>query len=303
MKRLFLFNLALLLVTFAWAQEQTRTTVTSTKKVLEVTEDADKTEVSLLNDRINIRDNYHSDTTTIRIGKRNIEIIEKDNKTNINVTKDENWDKDWKKNKRFNGHWAGFELGFNGFYNEDYSLYDETGFMDLDQPKSMEVNINFLEYNISLKEERVGLVTGMGFSMNNYRFDNQVTIDKIDGMVMPVPVETEKFDKSKLTLSYLTVPLMLEWQIPVNDHSNHFFISAGMMGGINIGSHTKIKADHSKTKDRGSFNINPFRYAAVARAGLKDISLFASYSLSPLFKDDKGPELFPFTVGISLVNF
>lgn len=309
MKRLLFLSLIMFSVIAMQAQDTTDVKV-MTKKLVEVTEDAEHTEVSLLNDRINIRDNYHGDTTNIRVGRRNIEIVEGDHKTYVNIRREDRWDDDseWRdhKRKRFNGHWSGLELGVNGLAKVDYGLYgagaDE--FMELDQPKSLEVNLNFIEYNISLKDERVGLVTGMGFSMNNYRFDNQLTIDKAeDGLVRPFPVAEDNFEKSKLVVSYLTVPLMLEFQVPVNGKSNQLFISGGMVGGINLGSHTKIKADNSKTKDRGSFNINPFKYAAVARVGLKDISLYATYSLAPLFKDDKGPELFPFSIGISLVNF
>ena len=289
------------------AQDTTRVNLTN-KKLVEITEDAGQTEVNLLNDQVSIRNNQRNDTTTIRIGRRDIEIIDGNHRTNVNIHRSDKWDEEWKpsKNKRFNGHWAGFELGFNGLAKADYNLYaPETGeFMDLDQPKSMEVNLNFIEYNICLKEGRTGLVTGMGLSMNNYRFDNPLTIVKAaSGMIEPVDVDASNFDKSKLMVSYLTVPLMIEFQVPVNDGSNQLFFSAGMIGGINLGSHTKVKVDHSKNKDRGSFNINPFKYSAIARVGLKDISLYAAYSLSPLFKDNKGPELFPFSIGISLVNF
>ena len=284
----------------SYTQDSTRV-----MRLVDVKEGRDKTEVGLLNNRIYIEDNYDGDTTFIRVGKRKVEIVEKDGNTNISVHRDNYWEdhKDKKKIRKFNGHWAAFELGVNGLRNADYSMYEEKDFMDLDQPKSLEVNINFLEYNIPLKEYRVGLVTGMGWTMNNYKFDNPVTIEKVDGMIVPVDIDPNGFNKSKLTVSYLTVPLLFEYQIPVNGRSNQLFVSGGIIGGINLGSHTKVKNDHSKNKDHGSFNINPFKYALTARVGLKDINLYANYSLSPLFKDDKGPELFPFTIGISLINF
>jgi hypothetical protein len=33
------------------------------------------------------------------------------------------------------------------------------------------------------------------------------------------------------------------------------------------------------------------------------LNLFAEYSLTPLFNDDKGPELTPLTVGLTLIGF
>ena len=295
------FFSAILITVFIAAQAQSR--------LVTVDEDSDQTEVSLFNDKIHVKDNYADDTTYVRIGRHNIEIVEDGNRTHIDVHKDKDWDDDyrWHKNRKlFNGHWAGLELGFNGFYETDYFMYPfDQDFMEINQPKSFEVNLNFIEYNIALQKDRgnIGLVTGVGYSMNNYRFDEPVTIDKQDGLIVPVYLEGEDFEKSKLFVSYLTVPLLLEFQIPVNNHSNHIYLSGGVIGGINLGSRTKIKMDHSKTKDRGSFNINPFKYAATARIGLKDISVYATYNFSPLFKEDKGPELFPFSIGICLANF
>lgn len=310
MKNLFLIILILSYMMPAQAQQDTTKVKGTSKKIVEVNEESGKTEVDILDGKINILDNSGNDTTSIRIGRRNIEIVEKGGKTDVTIhriEKDENDEKKWKRGKHFNGHWAGFELGVNSLANEDYSLYAETAdidFMELDQPKSIEVNLNFLEYNIVLDDKRAGLVTGMGFSMNNYRLDNDLTLVRDDhGILMPVSLEGQKIEKSKLTVSYLTVPLLLEFQIPVNGRSNRLFISGGVIGGLNLGSHTKVKFDDSKEKDRGSFNINPFKCSATLRAGLKDISLYASYGLTPLFKDGKGPELFPFSIGISLINF
>jgi len=309
MKNLFLLMMIMVLAVPAWARQDTTKVRVVSKKIVEVNEDeSGKTEVSLLNGKINILDNSNNDTTSIRVGRRNIEIIEDGGKTDVSIhriERDENDERRWKRGKHFNGHWAGFELGFNGLAEKDYSLYEnpDDDFMELDQPKSMEVNLNFVEYNIVL-DNCIGLVTGMGFSMNNYRFDNDLTLSKgDDGIIHPLSLEGQKVEKSKLTASYLTVPLLLEFQIPVNGRSNRLFISGGVIGGINLGSHTKVKYDDSKEKDRGSFNINPFKCAATVRAGLKDLSLYASYGLTPLFKNNKGPELFPFSIGISLINF
>lgn len=289
----------LLAVVFVATHAQDTTKV---KKLVIVNEDADKTEVSLLDDHIYIKDKNVGDTTFIRFGRRDIEIIEHGGRTNINVHKEERKDDRDRRHKRFDGHWAAFELGFNGFYDTNYSMYNGYDFMDLNQPKSLEVNINFWEADIPIVDHRIGLVSGMGWTMNNYKFDNPVTLQKVNGHISPVPLDEAGFKKSKLTVSYLTVPLLLEFQIPVNGDSNQLFVSGGVVGGVNIGSHTKVKYNHSKSKDHGSFAINPFKYALTARVGMKDINLFANYSLSPLFKDGKGPELFPFTVGISLFN-
>jgi hypothetical protein len=104
---------------------------------------------------------------------------------------------------------------------------------------------------------------------------------------------------TKLAVSYLQVPLLLEFQIPVNNKQGRVFVNAGLVGGAKIGSHTKVKYGKIKDKDHSGFNINPFKYAATAHVGYKKAGLFGTYSLTPLFESGKGPGLIPFTLGFS----
>lgn len=253
-----------------------------------------------------------ADTTIIRIGKKKITIIgdeEEDEEEDEDYESNEDEEfwyngKFHKKNKpgRFNGHWEAIELGFNGFYEPDYSAYDHVPFMSLNQGKSMEVKVNFYELNIGLIKSYVGLVSGLGLSFNSYRFENPYTLRRGPAGVEAIPLETENLDKTKLAVSYLNVPLLFEFQIPVNQREGRIYVNAGVVGGVRIGSHTKVKYGDEKEKDRSGFHMNAFNYAATARVGYKDVGLFATYSLTPLFEDGKGPKLTPFTIGISFSN-
>lgn len=239
------------------------------------------------------------DTTIVRIGKKDVKVIDHDGGTEIL------WGKGKHKKDRsgkFNGHWEGIEFGFNAFDNADYSLYKGTEFMSLNQGKSMEFDLNFYELNIGLAKNYVGLVSGMGLSFNNYRFENPYTLLKGPQTTEAVLLDADGLSKTKLALTYLNVPLLLEFQIPVNQNEGRVFLNAGLIGGVKLGSHTKVKRGDTKDKNRSGFNIHSFKYAATARIGYKDISLFANYSLTPLFESGKGPELTPFTVGISLLD-
>ncbi len=239
------------------------------------------------------------DTTIVRIGKKDVKVIDHNGGTQIL------WGKDKQKKDRsnkFNGHWEGIEFGFNGFDKADYSAYNVSDFMELNQGKSMEFSFNFYELNIGLAKSYVGLVSGMGLSFNSYRFENPYTIEKGLNRTEPVLLDQENLAKTKLAISYLNVPLLLEFQIPVNQNEGRLFVNAGLIGGVKIGSHTKVKYGDDKVKDRSGFNMNSFKYAATARVGYKDISLFATYSLNPLFQTGKGPELTPFTIGISFLD-
>jgi hypothetical protein len=239
------------------------------------------------------------DTTIVRMGKKDVKVIEHENGTEILWGKNKH-----KKDKSddFNGHWEGIEFGFNGFDKPDYSAWNGLEFMALNQGKSTNFNFNFYELNIGLAKSYVGLVSGMGFTFNSYRFDNPYTLQKGASRTEPMPLDPENLSKTKLAVSYLNVPLLLEFQIPVNHNEGRLFINAGLVGGVKIGSHTKVKYGDNKEKVRSGFNMNSFNYAATTRIGYKDVSLFATYSLTPLFQTGKGPELTPFSIGISFLD-
>jgi hypothetical protein len=240
------------------------------------------------------------DTAIVRIGKKDVRVIDHDGGTEILWGKDKHHKDDPSK---FNGHWEGIEFGFNAFDKPGYSMYPgDKDFMSLNQGKSLEFDFNFYELNIGLCKNYVGLVSGMGLSFNNYRFENPYTLQKAQNITQAISLNPDNLSKTKLAITYLNVPLLLEFQIPVNHNEGRLFVNAGIIGGVKIGSHTKVKYGDKKDKDRSGFNLNSFKYEATTRIGYKDICLFANYSLTPLFQSGKGPELTPFTIGISFLD-
>ena len=289
------------------AQDTVRVNVLG-KNMVTVVEGGDKrTDVKIGNNTINIQDGGRGDTVKVRVGHKALIIAEGKHGSDIklNTLDDQEYDSWTGRPSRFKGHWAAVEMGVNSFGNVNYKGYTPDYFMDLNQNKSFEVGINILKYSIGLQKEKrnVGLVTGLGLTFNDYRFSNPYTIEIVDGKVRSKLIEGTGLSKTKLSTSYLTVPLMLEFQIPVSGNNKKLYFSGGVIGGLKVGSHTKVKIDGSKSKDRGDFNINPFRYGATARFGYKGINLFGTYYFSTFFKDSRGPEMYPFTIGIGLMNW
>ena len=224
---------------------------------------------------------------------------------------DEDEGRNKKSRKSFNGHWKGLELGMNNYLTSDYSLTlpAEAQFMELNTGQSWCVNLNMLQYDIGFGTDKVGLVTGMGLEFNNYRFDgeNSIVKDPVTNEIVSLDYgATTYIEKTKLATSYLTVPLLLEFQIPVSGHKR-IHISGGVIGGLKIGSHTKVlyKEDGSKQKDKinDDFNLSPLRYGFTARIGYRALKIFATYNLTPLFETGQVPELYPVSIGFILADF
>lgn len=211
-----------------------------------------------------------------------------------------------KPKEAFKGHWAGLDLGVNNFVNTDVA------FMELKAAKSLCVSINFLQKSIGLQREKrnLGLVTGLGWEFYNYRTDlpYHFTIDPVSGQTIGRATHSSwNIKKNKITSSFLNVPLLLEVQMPFKNSDRMFYFSAGGYFGVKVGSHTKMVylsgGETHKEKSRENINLNPIQYGAIVKMGLCCFNIFATYNFSHLYKDDLGPELIPFKVGISLMPF
>ncbi len=269
-------------------------------------ETPDKTKVTFGENEVFIIEES-GDTTVIQLGDKGLSIVEGEDGTSINIIEMENeGDPKPEKNKKkkFKPHYAGFELGLNNFLTADNTIANQ-GFMNLNTGKSWNYNINFLEYGFGLGTSYVGLVTGLGFEWSNYVFDGTNTIEEDDdGNISSIPDPFVNVTKSSLKMSYLTAPLLLEFQIPAGKKRIH--ISGGIIGGIKLTSKTKVKYEDGgsqKSVVRDDYSLSPFRYGATVRIGYRAINIYANYYLSPLFSETATPELHPFSIGLCVIPF
>lgn len=254
-----------------------------------------------------------TDTAIFRLGKKKIIFVDSGSKTTIEIPDDNDHDYDFefKEEERFQGHWAGFEMGINGLMdkNQSVNFKNELAPFDLKQARSWNFNLNFMQYSVGFGTDKAGLVTGMGLEFNNYHFSNPISLKEEGGMTIIDSSYIDagyKVEKTRLSTTNLTLPLLLEFQIPTGKHDHRIYMAAGVIGGVRLGSHTKVvydDGDRRKDKNRSDFNIATFRYGFTARMGYRGIKLFANYYPVQLFEKGKGPELYPFSVGLVLIPF
>ena len=247
------------------------------------------------------------DETVIRIGKKAVRIFEDEDDIEVNIFEDEFEESDDPADRRksFDGHLGGIEIGYNNFTSGRW-LKNETpleGWLDLNTAKSTSFNIVLPPVSLGFTRH-FGLVTALGVNFNNYRFDgnNTIVVDG-EGIVTPsYPADPIRFDKSKLATVYGILPVMLEVQIPVS-HGSTINLGAGVTGAVKLGSHTKVVYHNDgkqKDKNRDDFNLNVLRYGVTARAGYEMVQVYGTCWLSPVFEKGKGPELYPFEIGLAL---
>ena len=201
------------------------------------------------------------------------------------------WDRD------FAAHWAGFGMGFNSFDGDDVSLR---------KGKSLEYNLNFMEFSFPFSRYNWALVTGAGLRWNRYRIDENAHFQEVDGVTQLVPApEGVVYKKSKLNMTSLTIPVLLEWQTPKKRHKPRFFVSGGVVGVIKTTSSSKVVYDDERGKTRkqkmdGGMNLRPVTMDLLFQAGVGCIGAYFKYSPIEMFESKKGPALHPVSFGLQL---
>lgn len=236
------------------------------------------------------------------------------------------------KRKEFNGHWGGVGLGINGYVNDEYGfdLPEEYEFMDLLWQKSINVDLNIYEQNISLSNNgRFGMITGIGYSIHNYRFNKSFTIMQDSSSFSGLINDGITVSKSKIVTNYITVPVLFEIQDinPNPTTRNRWHVNVGAIFGLRVHTHQKTVFEEASkeynlvnpitnnidatatspsdpvSKVHDSFYMNPFKVDASLRIGWGWVNLYGNVSLTEMFNKDKGPKLYPFTVGIMVVGW
>ncbi|MFI5220054.1 MAG: GIN domain-containing protein [Bacteroidia bacterium] len=254
------------------------------------------------------------DTTTVNVGDKKIIIIGDDDKDddNFHIDIDPGHDNEsttihYHRGGKVTGHWGGFELGFNNYSMQGFSANLPEGYeyLELNTGKSVAVNLNFFDYKTNILDYHLAFLTGLGVSWNNWKFTGDRTLIP-NASELSAYYDTIDYSKNKLTVSYVTLPLLFEFN--TNEYEKKsFHVGTGIILGYRIDSHTKQKYEVNdktrKVKTYDDFNLNPFRYDATLRIGYRGYTAFVSYGLATLFKFNQGPEMHPFTFGLALLNW
>lgn len=209
----------------------------------------------------------------------------------------------------FKSHSRGFYVGFMNFAK----LPKQYNAIQLNGSGSFTFQFNIFNHDIELnKRNNIGLTTGLGLEYQRFRFDDaNYTLTKIDGITSLMKAkeiynDIESVKRSSFKNLYLTIPLMLEVQFPASKYaSKRFYVSGGFMGGVRMHSKTKVVYNNSdnnkgKEKNKGNFNVVPFKVDAIARIGYGKINVWGSYTITNLFKDNNLSGLNIYTLGFGI---
>lgn len=250
-----------------------------------------------------------ADTTNMKIGDTRIILIDED-PTNNDSTAVEYSDNGPSDRLELT-HFAGVDLGVNILLNSSGGTeFDSTmNWLELDYARSLTWRLNLIEQKIRLYKDYVGIMVGAGITYNSYGLRNNVKVVNTDSTGttgIEIDPQLQDFTKNTLRVTYLNVPVMLEFNTS-DQLSKSFHVSAGVTTGLKLGSLTRQKWENGDDKYnervKGDFNFSPFTLDASVRIGYGNFTVFANYGLTPLFTKNDGPEVYPVSVGIQVAPF
>ncbi|MCL9806447.1 PorT family protein [Flavobacterium amniphilum] len=133
------------------------------------------------------------------------------------------------------------------------------------------------------KKRTVAIAPGLGFSFNNYK-DN-IVIKEANGTISYSTLPTTDFDKNKLALYFVDVPIEFRWRTSTYESHKFWRIYTGVKMSYLLASKSKFVSSTESFKVSNNPDINKFHYGAYVSVGYNTFNMYAYYGLNDIFRN------------------
>lgn len=217
--------------------------------------------------------------------------------------------KDWSKVKLTNRA--------NDHFMIQYGMTTWSGKPDSINTRGWSNSVNvYIMLDLPFKTDpRFSIAFGPGIGVDNMFFEetNITHTNHLKPLEFQNLADTNHFDKYKLVNAFAELPLELRFVLNPENTNKSFKVAIGAKVGVQISSHTKgkrwVTANDNiipgyddkyvqKNKDKYFFNGN--RLVGTFRIGYGFLTAFGTYQFNSLMKDGLGPQVKPYTIGLTL---
>ena len=167
----------------------------------------------------------------------------------------------------------------------------------------------YLCYDFPIKKTKLSFAAGLGISSSVVYLNQQVltnTDTGVYGTQARFLPDTSHFKRYKFVTTYLTAPFELRYFSNTLNRNKGFKAAIGLQIGTLLGAHSKAVTSEAGTIVKEKIDtkryVSPWNFAATARVGWGNFSLFGSYNLTNVFKENAGPPITPMSVGICITG-
>ncbi len=171
-----------------------------------------------------------------------------------------------------------FSLTYNSLQNKP---------SDISQKKfSPSFSAGFLRDIPINKNRTVAIATGLGYSINNY--NQNILITQNNGIpAYDVIASSVTFNKNKLVLHYVDLPIELRWRTSTPESHKFYRIYTGFKLSYLVYDRYKYVEDQTTVVIKGNPDFNKIQYGTYIAFGYNTWNFHVYYGLNPLFKSAK----------------
>lgn len=192
------------------------------------------------------------------------------------------------------------QLGYNNWVNKPDSVKTK--------PFGYTFNV-YLCYDFPIKKSHMSFATGVGINNSVVYLDKQMLVNNDTGILgnaARIITDPNPGKRYKMVTTYLQAPFELRYFANNQNRNKGFKAALGVTVGAFLGAHTKeltsVGGTNIKYKENTKRYYSPWNFAATARIGWGNLSVFGSYNITNVFKDNNGPALTPASVGICITG-
>jgi len=193
-----------------------------------------------------------------------------------------------------------FDLGL-GFFTDFW--------MDMPEgTKARGFNQGFLVnlmYNHRIGDGGVSMAIGIGTSFHKLFSNSFIPDIKADSISFEPIGDSINYKRSILQTSYFDIPFEIRYR-----SKGGFRMAFGFKVGFLYDSKVKYVGERLtddgvevKWKSKGVKQLETVQYGPTIRFGYKWVNVFGYFALSKLFKEDRGPQVYPISVGIAVIPY
>ncbi len=153
------------------------------------------------------------------------------------------------------------------------------------------------------KRRNFAIAAGLGYSINNYNYN--LLIDKRSEPLTYAPNDTINFDKNKLILHYVELPIEFRWRTSRPESHIFWRIYGGFKLSYLVFDRQKFENDDRKYAVSKNADLNKLQIGTYAAIGNNTWNVIAYYGLTPLYKsaEIKGKPIDLQTLNIGLMFY
>ena len=163
----------------------------------------------------------------------------------------------------------------------------------------------FIQYNFNIgKSKNITFAAGVGIDNHNLFTNTRIDNVKADTIVfVPISGDT-KYKRSKMNLVSVSAPLELKFR-----WKSGLKLGVGMKIGYVFDSKEKYVGNSPQgsvtvnEKTKGIAQLETLTFGPTLRFGYKFINIYGHYQINSVFRMGHGPQINPFSVGITITPF